>query len=395
MSLDDRHRHIGSLDSELMVHSSRVKDLQSSHDIHTDELFRLKDIYGITRFDGLPEHFGAPMPRTHDHKVLMQYGLPSQSNLWFYEHFVVSANQERRIPSWVLQRIEGDVGNKAKVSDRKKAYFNSNIPHVPAHLRADNRDYLGSGWSRGHMVPAGDMQAFSQTAMGQTFLLNDNIVPQDLQNNCNFWYRLEVFCKSTLPAQFAAVNVVSGPLFLPTVVEPIDLPPENPDKPSRFPRKSERRYVKHEVIGENNVAVPTHLFKVILTEPQEAGGKMLLGAFVIPNEPIPSDATLMDYQVSLNTIERMSGLTFFPKVNPANTAPLCDSIECQVMTERQLEIWNIPRRISWSRNRKELDKVLEDVVQWELDTNSSHINKALTEKLKELEAPSIEAPSSN
>ena len=43
---------------------------------------------------------------------------------------------------------------------------------------------------------------------------------------------------------------------LPVVVPPIKTPPNN--RPPRRPKK----FVKYEVIGDNNVAVPTHLFKV-------------------------------------------------------------------------------------------------------------------------------------
>ena len=43
---------------------------------------------------------------------------------------------------------------------------------------------------------------------------------------------------------------------LPEAVPPVKTPPNN--RPPRRPKK----FVKYEVIGENNVAVPTHLFKV-------------------------------------------------------------------------------------------------------------------------------------
>ena len=53
-----------------------------------------------------------------------------------------------------------------------------------------------------------------QDAMNETFVLS-NIVPQDLDNNSNFWYRLEAYCRS-LTKRYSDVYIVSGPLYLPT-----------------------------------------------------------------------------------------------------------------------------------------------------------------------------------
>ena len=69
--------------------------------------------------------------------------------------------------------------------------------------------------------------------MDDTFLLS-NIVPQDVDNNGDFWNRLEIYCRdltkkgSAYPtyiykiskitissAQFDDVRVISGPLWLP------------------------------------------------------------------------------------------------------------------------------------------------------------------------------------
>lgn len=54
---------------------------------------------------------------------------------------------------------------------------------------------------------------YNQDAMDATFLLS-NIVPQDLDNNANFWFRLEAYCRS-LTKRYSNVYIVSGPLYLP------------------------------------------------------------------------------------------------------------------------------------------------------------------------------------
>lgn len=60
-------------------------------------------------------------------------------------------------------------------------------PAVPAMFSATNEDYRKSGWSRGHMAPAGNNK-HDQTAMDETFYLT-NILPQDIENNSGFWNR--------------------------------------------------------------------------------------------------------------------------------------------------------------------------------------------------------------
>lgn len=52
----------------------------------------------------------------------------------------------------------------------------------------------------------------------------------------------------------------------------------------------------------------------------------------MPNSPIPADADLMDYAVPAHYVERVSGLTFFPKLpaaSRAETAPLC-AVKCDL-----------------------------------------------------------------
>ncbi len=68
-----------------------------------------------------------------------------------------------------------------------------------------------------------------------------------------------------------------------------------------------------QVIGENNVAVPTHLFKIILAE-DRAASPPLLGAFVVPNEPI-KDVSLTQFQVSLEEVEKHTGTRFHCKLD--------------------------------------------------------------------------------
>ena len=61
-------------------------------------------------------------------------------------------------------------------------------------------------------------------------------------------------------------------------------------------------------IGPNKVTVPTHYYKVIydLTPPQ----KMI--AFILPNEG--SNKALQEFAVTVDAVEKVTGLDFFSKV---------------------------------------------------------------------------------
>jgi len=95
-------------------------------------------------------------------------------------------------------------------------------------------------------------------------------------------------------------NKVTGPLYLPKL------------------ESDNKSYVKYEVIGSHNVAVPTHFFKVVLCEKQ---GVYSLYPYVLPNQPCDNSTPLSSYIVPLDSIERAAGLILFDKL-PRNQLKL-------------------------------------------------------------------------
>ena len=65
-----------------------------------------------------------------------------------------------------------------------------------------------------------------------------------------------------------------------------------------------------DVIGKNDVTVPTAYYKVILdyTDPEVKG----IG-FVLPNEV--SDKPLSDFAMSIDNVEQLTGIDFFPNLS--------------------------------------------------------------------------------
>ena len=170
-------------------------------------------------------------------------------------------------------------------------------------------------YDRGHQVPAADAK-WSQEAMDSTFTLT-NMCPQVGEGfNRDYWAHLEEFCRN-LCKRYPSVRVVTGPLYL--------------------PKKDERDgkwRISYEVIGSPpNVAVPTHFYKVIFGEetPNSPFGRVAVGAFVLPNAPIPNQKSLEDFEVPIEAVERASGLTFGQRLPEARRKQLCRDVRCEIV----------------------------------------------------------------
>jgi DNA/RNA endonuclease G (NUC1) len=205
---------------------------------------------------------------------------------------------------------------------------------VPAPFRATNDDYRGSGLTRGHMAPAGAHKQ-SQAALDGTFKLSANILPQEYTNNASDWLRLERWSRGLIKHGFDDVYVISGPLFLsealpaamatkPAVSPPAQAQAAGTKAAAAPPSVSKwappvRRRVTYDVVGAHEVAVPTHLFKVVLAERRAplGGVERRLSAFITPNGPVRGHPDLDDFEVPLAEVERTSGLLLFPKLGDA------------------------------------------------------------------------------
>ncbi|KAJ8277575.1 hypothetical protein GJAV_G00076840 [Gymnothorax javanicus] len=269
------------------------------------------------------------------------YGFPVMgADVRLYANHTLSYDQARRTPRWVAEHISNEKlkGN----AERKRCKFRPD-PNISVLFTAQNEDYLGSGWSRGHMAPAGNNK-FSEQAMAETFYLS-NIVPQNFDNNSGFWNRLEMYCRD-LTKRFQDVWIISGPLALPEV------------------GTDGKKIVSYEVIGKDEVAVPTHLFKVILAQRKGFPSDTLaLGAFVVPNRPIGFEHALTDYQVNLMDLERKSGLTFFPKVDRSRVPiqNLCKLDSCKLMSSKDFNLYITTRKVSSAGNIYKLDKAMAEL----------------------------------
>ena len=102
-----------------------------------------------------------------------------------YEAFAILHSGETRTPVYVAQRLNRQTIEDADEKRATKFFADARLPRGE---RAELEDYKRSGYSRGHMAPAGDMP--TPTAMAQSFSLA-NMVPQDIQHNGGAWAKIE------------------------------------------------------------------------------------------------------------------------------------------------------------------------------------------------------------
>ena len=134
-------------------------------------------------------------------------GLPSHAfeDIIFRDGHVLAWDRRNRIPLWVAQHLSAPslAAAKAAAEARKlKRHSNFTEEHsIPEMFRSKLSDYKGSGYDRGHMIPAADAK-LTDESYNSTFILT-NIAPQVLQPNSN--YKPYHLC-SLLPATAARIT---------------------------------------------------------------------------------------------------------------------------------------------------------------------------------------------
>ncbi|QVL57993.1 MAG: DNA/RNA non-specific endonuclease [Simkaniaceae bacterium] len=201
---------------------------------------------------------------------------PSIFPVFEREGYTLAYDTRGKIPFWTHEHLTEE--SLVKNTERSGMSFRED-PDLYVLHRSTLSDYHKSGFDRGHIVPAGD-ERFSKEALLETFYLS-NICPQHPQFNRGLWNKLENHLR-TLVKTHGPLEVVTGPLFL------------------SYEEKG-KKFVTYQVIGDSEVAVPTHFFKVVLS-------KNKVWAYVIPNQPETGD--LEEYRFPIDKLEKISGIRF-------------------------------------------------------------------------------------
>jgi endonuclease G len=213
-------------------------------------------------------------PTTQQHHYPLEIpSLLSNDTVIIHTGYSLVYNEVYEQAKWVAYELTKEETFKA--AERTNKFIVD--PKISTHT-ADNKDYKGSGYDKGHLAPAGDM-SWSPTTMYESFYFS-NMSPQVPAFNRGIWKQLEELVR-TWAVEDQNLYIVTGPII------------------GKCPK----------TIGTNEVAVPDYYFKVILdyTNPDIKG----IG-FILPNEG--SKEPLQHFALSIDAVEKITGIDFFPSL---------------------------------------------------------------------------------
>jgi len=215
------------------------------------------------------------------------------------EGYVLAQDARLKIPLWVQYELSpGELQGPATRSDDFRPDTS-----IPFGSRAELNDYRGSGFDRGHMAPAADMKR-NLEVMSESFLLS-NMAPQvGIGFNRHIWADLEAAVRGWVE-QRGTLTIIIGPIF-----------------------SVQENQVRYSIIGDNNVAVPSHFYKIIVDANNSDRIEAL--AFLLPNEKL-SGHQYSDFLTTIDEIEATTGLNFLS----ALPAAVQDAVE----SRRATEVW--------------------------------------------------------
>lgn len=188
-------------------------------------------------------------------------------------NFSLAYDSNCKSAKWVAYRLTKD-----QLKDRidlDRVLFSSD-PQLKRN-KTEYYDYSGSGYDRGHLVPAADM-SFDSISYKETFLMS-NIVPQKRGCNRGIWKELEKQTRQWVK-KHNEVYIISGPVYT-QQIRPVKL-------------------------NKSNICVPGAFFKIVLVYNDKIQATL---SFVVPNEL--SDKSLSSYTSTIREIEKQTGINFF------------------------------------------------------------------------------------
>jgi endonuclease G len=222
-------------------------------------------------------------------------GVPvSKRDLEMVEHsfMLLGFDCEFKMAAWTFHLLTPDVsfGNVSRTNDFRtddRVSCGSAVEQ-DYFLRKENEDgtYLrdGYGFDRGHLAPSADFR-WSATALSESYFYS-NMTPQRPDFNRISWAELEGLLRTIVDQEKKPLYVITGPVLhdsLPVVERSV-----------------------------NHLRIPALHYKIIA----DLSGKTPRGmAFVMPNKKC--EGRLSSYVVSIDSVERLTGLDFFSDLDDA------------------------------------------------------------------------------
>ena len=121
-------------------------------------------------------------PKIQRAQSIMKYGMPQSLSpgVLYHENHVLEFDPIRKTPIWVAEHItKRHVQPEKPSANRKKSKFLAD-KRIAEVVRSTNDDFWDSGWSRGHMAPAGNNKHCQQVCKKFFILLQKISIIQPL-----------------------------------------------------------------------------------------------------------------------------------------------------------------------------------------------------------------------
>jgi endonuclease G len=158
------------------------------------------------------------------------------------QEYTVGYSPKTRTPLWSAEHLTRQRIEAARATPRKNTFHEE--LGLPPEARASLKDFVRSGYDRGHLSPSADFTTAS--AQNESFSLA-NMIPQDPKNNQHLWEGIESGTRNFAMSN-GSVYVITGPLFT--------------GQKTQFLR--------------DRVAIPSQIFKVLYDPVHRTGGVYLV-----------------------------------------------------------------------------------------------------------------------
>lgn len=205
-------------------------------------------------------------------KTFSQEYLPkSEGELVRHKYYTLSYNELHEQANWVHFKLNPIL--LKGTTPRVDSFIEDSLVSTNS---SGLTDYKGSGYDRGHLVPAADMR-YSKESMRESFFMS-NISPQNPNFNRGIWRKLE---------QLIREWGRKGEIFITT-----------------------GGVLNNEILGSigyNKVSIPSKFYKIVYSV-----DKNTMIGFLIPNKK--TDGKLENYVVSVDSIELITDIDFYKEL---------------------------------------------------------------------------------
>jgi len=218
-----------------------------------------------------------------------------------HHYYTLSYNEKYENAEWVAYSLSPKQLSKRQI-ERPRFVRDPLVKTRSAHYK----NYYPNGYEKGHLLPAADRR-FSIDAFDETFYTS-NVSPMDHYFNSGIWNQLEKQVRYWTK-RYGKLYIVTGGILQPGL----------------------------ERIGRERVAVPDYFYKIVLDYKNPKKARLI--GFLIPHKDLQED--LKDFVVPVDSIEKLTGIDFFPA--------LPDTMENQLEASKHPEQWGFVKFESWQR----------------------------------------------